>query len=282
MSRQPSTTRGRATVPVLLVILAVIVGGGVWYGHTRIQRLNEQLAESDKHAEEMSHQLREYSAELEVASSQARAAADRADTAEQQVEQTTDKLRETERQVQEAERQIESVAAEREHARRDASQTREELEAVQRRRAAELDRMQEALNRVAPTKRTPAGMVMVLGDEHFRFDFDKATLKPDNREVLSRIAGILMASEGYRLFIDGHTDDVGTETYNVDLSQRRAAAVRDYLVDAGIPEELIKIHGYGKMHPLVDAKTKDARAANRRVEIGIVDTIVHYENAVEN
>ena len=142
--------------------------------------------------------------------------------------------------------------------------------------------MQEALNRIAPTRRTPSGMVMMLSDEAFRFDFDKATLKPANKEMLSRIAGILLASEGYRLFVDGHTDDIGTDEYNQGLSERRAEAVQQYLVAAGIPPEVVAVQGFGKSQPLVKEQTKAARANNRRVEIGIVDTIVHYGQAVRN
>ena len=136
--------------------------------------------------------------------------------------------------------------------------------------------MQQAMNRVAPTQRTPSGMVMQLGNDAFRFDFDSAALKPENRETLSRIAGILLASEGYSLFIDGHTDDIGTEEYNQGLSERRAESVRDYLVKAGIPADIISIKGFGKSNPLIKAKTQEAREKNRRVEIGIVDTIIQY------
>ncbi|HJT88513.1 MAG TPA: OmpA family protein, partial [Bryobacteraceae bacterium] len=155
-------------------------------------------------------------------------------------------------------------------------QTAGELEQMRRRRAAELDRMQQALARIAPTVRTPSGMVMQLANESFKFDFDSAALRPENREILSRVAGVLLASEGYRLFIDGHTDDVGTDAYNQRLSERRAATVRDYLVKAGVPADIITVKGFGKSNPLVQAKTAAAREKNRRVEIGIVDTIISY------
>src|SRR5581483_11577279 len=115
-----------------------------------------------------------------------------------------------------------------------------------------------------PTRRTPLGMVVELADNSFRFDFDSAALRPENRETLSRIAGVLLASEGYRLFIDGHTDDVGTDDYNRRLSERRAATVREYLVKAGVPADIIDVKGFGKSNPLVRAKTTDAREKNRR------------------
>jgi outer membrane protein OmpA-like peptidoglycan-associated protein len=148
---------------------------------------------------------------------------------------------------------------------------------MRQRRTTELDRMQQALSRIVPTVRTSTGMVMQLANKSFRFDFDSAALRPENRETLSRIAGVLLASEGYRLFIDGHTDDIGTEEYNQGLSERRASSVRDYLVKAGVPAVIITVKGFGKSNPLVQAKTEDAREKNRRVEIGIVDTIISYQ-----
>jgi hypothetical integral membrane protein (TIGR02206 family) len=89
--------------------------------------------------------------------------------------------------------------------------------------------MHEALARIAATRRTSSGLVIDLTNDSFRFDFDKAALRPENREILSRIAGVLLASSGYRLFVHGHTDDVGSDEYNQQLSERRAASVASYL-----------------------------------------------------
>jgi len=136
--------------------------------------------------------------------------------------------------------------------------------------------MQEALAKVAATRRTADGMIIDLGSDSFKFDFDKATLRPENRELLSRLAGILLASHGYRLHVYGYTDDVGTEEYNQGLSERRAEAVREYLAKSGIPSEIMSSKGFGKSSPRVKATTQQAREKNRRVEIGIVDTVVKY------
>ena len=62
-----------------------------------------------------------------------------------------------------------------------------------------------------------------------KFEFDKAFLRPQDKELLSRIAGILLTSHDYTISVNGHTDDVGSDAYNQRLSQRRAQAVRDYL-----------------------------------------------------
>jgi len=116
----------------------------------------------------------------------------------------------------------------------------------------------------------------------FLFDFDKDTLRPENREILSRIAGVLLASHGYRLQVYGHTDDMGPTVYNKDLSERRAKSVSSYLVDAGIPSDLIDVEGFGEGSPRVSTATQQGRQKNRRVEIGVIDTIINYSGEVES
>ena len=81
--------------------------------------------------------------------------------------------------------------------------------------------MHEALSQIAESQRTPMGMVVNLGQDSFLFDFDKAALRAENREILSRIAGVLLASHGYRLYVYGYTDDTGPESYNQQLSEKR-------------------------------------------------------------
>jgi outer membrane protein OmpA-like peptidoglycan-associated protein len=137
------------------------------------------------------------------------------------------------------------------------------------------------LNRIASTRRTKSGLLMSLGSDTINFDFDKAELRPEERELLSRIAGILLTSSGYRVQVFGHTDDIGTDQYNQTLSERRAVAVRDYLVKAGIDPAIISTKGFGKSNPLVKGTSEADRAKNRRVEIGIIDTVITYQGPVD-
>jgi outer membrane protein OmpA-like peptidoglycan-associated protein len=81
-----------------------------------------------------------------------------------------------------------------------------------------------------------------------------------------------MTLKGFSIAVYGYTDDVGTQTYNLQLSQRRAEAVRDFLVNTGISPTTISAKGFGKSDPRVPADSEQARAANRRVEIGLVDS----------
>lgn len=163
----------------------------------------------------------------------------------------------------------------------DAARTQAGLDNLRAARRRELDRMREALSQIVETERTPLGMVMRLGENALRFEFDQAAIRDEDRELLSRIAGVLLSSQGYRLYIDGHTDDQGPAAYNKDLSQRRAAAVRGYLTAAGIPKDLIEVRGYGESIPRMEGASSDVRSANRRVEIGLVDTVIEYVGDVE-
>jgi outer membrane protein OmpA-like peptidoglycan-associated protein len=109
-----------------------------------------------------------------------------------------------------------------------------EAERIRKEREDELSRLQEALQKIAETRRTAMGLMMNLDSNAIQFEFNKAVLLSVNRELLSRIAGILLTSKGYSIKVHGHTDDVGSDAYNLELSEKRAQAVRDYLVQAGI------------------------------------------------
>jgi outer membrane protein OmpA-like peptidoglycan-associated protein len=162
-------------------------------------------------------------------------------------------------------------------ARQERDEAREEAERIRAEAEAELERLEEALGKIAETRRTALGLVMNLGEDSIKFDFDKADLKPENRELLSRVAGILLSSPDFTVGVNGHTDDVGTTEYNQKLSERRAQAVRDYLVGAGLSPEIMTVTGWGKSNPRVQGASDAARAKNRRVELAIVNARVQYK-----
>jgi len=164
----------------------------------------------------------------------------------------------------------------------EAQRAREEQERIRRERDEDLDRLHTAFNQIVETRRTALGLVMSLGGDSMQFNFDAATLRPENRELLSKIVGILLTSKNYGIYVYGHTDDIGSEEYNLDLSERRAQTVRDYLTENGIAPEIITSRGFGKSRPIVPDTNAEARAENRRVEIGIVDTVISYEERVSS
>jgi OOP family OmpA-OmpF porin len=104
------------------------------------------------------------------------------------------------------------------------------------------------------------------------FDFDKAVLKP---EAQAKLDDLVSKTKGINLEVIiavGHTDWIGTEQYNQGLSERRAAAVKAYLVSKGIEANRVYTEGKGEKQPIADNRTAEGRAKNRRVEIEVVGT----------
>jgi OOP family OmpA-OmpF porin len=99
------------------------------------------------------------------------------------------------------------------------------------------------------------------------FDFDRAELKPSGRDVLEGAVKTLRDNPSLHVVVEGHTDSVGSDAYNQRLSERRAKAVRDYLVRQGIDASRITTRGYGKSRPVASNDTAEGRAQNRRAEI---------------
>ena len=169
--------------------------------------------------------------------------------------------------------QAEAMATE---AARAAEVARAETEQIRKQREEEMNQLHQALDHIVATRRTANGVIMSLPERVLRFDFDSATIRPEGRELLSRIAGVLLASRSFGLAVHGHTDDIGSAQYNLRLSEQRAQAVKEYIAAAGIEPGIIIVKGYGKSSPLVTAKDEASRAKNRRVEIALSDTKIRY------
>ncbi len=103
------------------------------------------------------------------------------------------------------------------------------------------------------------------------FDFAKAHVRPDAERTLLEVAGVLQAYGERAVRIEGHTDAIASEAYNLELSRRRAEAVRDWLVSHGIAAERLRTVGHGESRPVADNATAAGRQHNRRVEI-VVET----------
>jgi outer membrane protein OmpA-like peptidoglycan-associated protein len=112
---------------------------------------------------------------------------------------------------------------------------------------------------------------MVITLHGIYFDFDKATIKPESRPALEDAAKTLNENPTISVQIRGHTDGIGSDRYNQRLSEKRAQAVVNYLVqDLGIDASRLTARGYGKSRPVADNKTEQGRALNRRVEFVIL------------
>jgi OOP family OmpA-OmpF porin len=123
----------------------------------------------------------------------------------------------------------------------------------------------------APAVQAPTATKIVLNADTF-FDFDKSVIKPEGRRILDQVAQKVQTMNLETLIATGYTDSIGTEAYNLKLSQRRANAVKKYLVSRGVDANHIYAEGKGESNPIASNKTREGRAHNRRVEIEIVGT----------
>jgi outer membrane protein OmpA-like peptidoglycan-associated protein len=132
---------------------------------------------------------------------------------------------------------------------------------------AEADaRAAKALEELAAVKRDQRGLVLTLSGSVL-FKSNSATLLPEAQNRLQQVAQALNESKGAPLVIEGHTDNQGSDTFNQSLSEKRAQAVKDYLVRAGYDASLIQVSGMGEAQPVADNASPEGRANNRRVEI---------------
>jgi outer membrane protein OmpA-like peptidoglycan-associated protein len=173
--------------------------------------------------------------------------------------------------VAQSQSEAERAKANEDLARAEAERARLEADQARREREAAQQRLFVSLSEILETRREARGLIVNLSD--VLFDFDKATLTPGAREKLSKLAGILLAYPGsYRIEIEGHTDSVGSDEYNMKLSQDRAENVRYYLLQSGVTAgRIVAARGLGEIRPVATNDTAEGRQANRRVEIIIAD-----------
>jgi outer membrane protein OmpA-like peptidoglycan-associated protein len=145
-----------------------------------------------------------------------------------------------------------------------ATEQKARLEADNRAAKAQAD-----LAKLAAVKEEERGLVITLSGSVL-FASSKSELLPSALDRLNQVADALLATKERKLTVEGHTDSQGGANYNLELSQRRADAVRSYLISRGYPGDLIQAKGIGKSRPIADNSSAEGRANNRRVEI-IVD-----------
>ncbi|MEK6375032.1 MAG: OmpA family protein [Acidobacteriota bacterium] len=164
-------------------------------------------------------------------------------------------------------------AAEREAAARaELEKTRQEAAtaAAQHEAEARRLRMENELARIAATKREARGFVVTLSSGVF-FDVGKSALKKGAQATLNRIAEQLKSNPDIKVVVEGHTDSTGSTATNQQLSEKRAQAVRDFLVSAGVPADRVTAAGRGEDQPIATNKTAAGRQQNRRVELVITE-----------
>jgi outer membrane protein OmpA-like peptidoglycan-associated protein len=162
--------------------------------------------------------------------------------------------------------------AESQAAQQAAAQAEQQRQEAVRQKEAMRARLLAQLNQVLETHDTARGLIVSMPD--VLFDFNKYTLKPNARERLAKISGIVLAYPDLKLQIEGYTDAIGSDEYNQTLSDKRAEAVRDYLVTSGVSMNNVAARGMGKADPIADNSTPVGRKLNRRVEMIVSGDVI--------
>jgi outer membrane protein OmpA-like peptidoglycan-associated protein len=171
--------------------------------------------------------------------------------------------------AQQAQRDAE---AESERNRLAAATSDQQLQQAVRDREELRAKLLQQFNVIFATRDTARGLIVSMSD--VLFDTGKSTLRPVAREKLAKISGIVLAYPDLRLAIEGHTDSVGSDAMNQQLSERRAGSVRDYLANQRIPAASMTSQGFGKTQPVASNDTAEGRQQNRRVELVVSGEII--------
>jgi len=160
----------------------------------------------------------------------------------------------------------------------DADRSRMAAQQAEADKAAMRTKLADQLNSVLQTRDTARGLIVSMSD--VLFDTGKYSLKPDAREKLAKVAGILVSYPGLNIEVGGYTDNVGGDAMNQTLSENRADSVRDYLVQEGVSNNSVTAKGYGNTSPVASNGDSGGRAQNRRVELLVSgDAIGNAANA---
>ena len=147
----------------------------------------------------------------------------------------------------------------------DADRSRLAAQQADTDKAAMRARLSEQLNSILQTRDSARGLIVSMSD--VLFDTGQYSLKPGAREKLAKVAGILLAYPGLNIEVGGYTDNVGGDDMNQKLSENRADAVRDYLVQEGVTTNSVSARGFGNTLPVASNDSSAGRQQNRRVEL---------------
>lgn len=208
-------------------------------------QLAQRLAKSDADPERVQHYAFIAERRAQIAEARARRELAQEAAAKAGEQRQAVLLQNREQQLQRAQREAQQARAE-------AAQLREEAQ----RQLAEMQ-----------PKQTERGLVLTL--DEVLFNFNEATLQAGNQRQIDRLATFLKQNPDYQILIEGHTDAVGSDSYNQQLSDRRADAVRQALAQRGISPDRIRSVGLGEQFPVMTNATDQGRMVNRRVEVVI-------------
>ena len=206
-------------------------------------------------AEQARQQAEQAKADAERAKAEAQAAAEEAARQKEAAEKAK----------AEALAQQQALAAEADKAKAAAAQSEYLRQQAEKEKAELRARLLQQLNSILATRDSARGLIANMSDVLFRSG--SFELMPGARERLAKVSGIILAYPSLHLAVEGHTDSIGSDVYNQNLSEQRASAVRDYFVQQGIAATSIESHGFGKTEPIATNDTPEGRQQNRRVEL---------------
>jgi outer membrane protein OmpA-like peptidoglycan-associated protein len=252
-----------------------------------LRRIEQDKLDADRRAREEAQQKAE--ADARAAQEREAQAKAQAEQAQAQADEDARKRAEAEAATAQAQLQQSEAIAAQQRAQAEADAARQAQEAAEKQREDAARQAQEAiqqkeemrarllaqLNQVLQTRDTVRGLIVSMPD--VLFDFNKYTLKPEARERLAKISGIILAYPDLKLQIEGYTDAIGSEEYNQTLSEKRAESVRDYLVGQGVNMNNVTAQGLGKADPVADNSTAAGRKLNRRVEMVVSGDVIGYQ-----
>jgi outer membrane protein OmpA-like peptidoglycan-associated protein len=213
-------------------------------------------------AEQAQKQAEAAKAEAEQAKAEAQQAAQQAAQAAQEAARQKE---EAEKAKAEAVAQQQALAAETAKAQQAAAQSEQLRQQAEKEKQELRARLLQQLNTILATRDSARGLIANMSDVLFKTG--SFELLPGARERLAKVSGILLAYPTLHVQIEGHTDSVGSDDYNQQLSEKRAGAVRDYFVQQGIVADSIEARGFGKTQPIASNETPEGRQQNRRVEL---------------
>ncbi len=231
-------------------------------------RAEEEARQRSKAEQERSAAERS-KAEAQAAAQQAQLEKQQADAAREAAQRAK---AEAEAARQAALEQQQQLALEAERAKNAA------VEADRMRQKAEQDQAElrkqllEQFNVILQTRDTARGLIVNMSD--VLFDTAKYSLRQAAREKLAKVAGIILSHPGLEIEVEGHTDSVGSDEYNMKLSENRANAVRAYLVGQGLRADNVTAKGFGESMPVADNTIAAGRQMNRRVEMVVSGEII--------
>ena len=228
----------------------------------RVARAREEASQAQQEAERAKFEREQ----AEVQKQRAEIAASQAEQTAQLASQEAARERSAAEEArQQALQQQQNLVAQAQEAEQQAQSAQQRAEQADQARENMRQQLLAELNQIMQTRDTARGLIVDMND--VLFDTGRATLRPDAKIRLARVAGIIEAYPDLRLNIEGYTDNTGSPQYNHMLSEERAATVRDFLIGQGVLANNVFAQGFGEANPIASNGTPEGRQMNRRVDL---------------